>query len=542
VPLSLPAATVRSQRGRTDAHNQNVSGTAILHLYPRSEHSMVASASGVFGGGLARSLSQRAASRAGKGGAVIRRRTQCTLAPDSRSASVEAPSRSIRGYEYGHAEGRAIEVMHRTDDLIDSMRACMVDNHGNVMGCCIKVMKDETKGYLKRTLDNLRSRAPDIARAVKLGGLFLTWYACNIAFNLYNKQVFNVFPYPLTCTAVHLGVSAAVGAALMAFNVIQRPKLSSKLLLLVAPLAALHAAGFALTNLSLSSVAVSFTHTIKALEPFFTVLLSVVILGYRPTPRIVLSLAPVVIGVILATVSELSFTWFGFLCALGSNLAFQSRNVISKSLLSNGEKIFSGSSLFQYITALSLVVVVPLSLMTEGVVLTPANVEAAGGGTVLRNLLLAALARCGDVLVSYAILSEVSPVTHSVGNCVKRVSVIACAVLFFRTPLTSTCMLGTAMALGGVLLYTLVLDSEKKRSSHHRVGCSSHPCLYPCWSCACTLRSALRHCLVCTEGRQPGCAAWNRARWSGSFGAASACGAKAPRCTPTRAVAREDVS
>lgn len=36
--------------------------------------------------------------------------------------------------------------------------------------------------------------------------------------------------------------------------------------------------------------------------------------------------------------------------------------------------------------------------------------------------------------VSYMILQRVSPVTHSVGNCVKRVVVIVSSVIIFRTP------------------------------------------------------------------------------------------------------------
>lgn len=38
--------------------------------------------------------------------------------------------------------------------------------------------------------------------------------------------------------------------------------------------------------------------------------------------------------------------------------------------------------------------------------------------------------------VSYMILQRVSPVTHSVGNCVKRVVVIVSSVVFFRTPVS----------------------------------------------------------------------------------------------------------
>lgn len=46
------------------------------------------------------------------------------------------------------------------------------------------------------------------------------------------------------------------------------------------------------------------------------------------------------------------------------------------------------------------------------------------------------------VQVSYMILQRVSPVTHSVGNCVKRVVVIVTSVLFFRTPVTAINAIG----------------------------------------------------------------------------------------------------
>jgi drug/metabolite transporter (DMT)-like permease len=45
------------------------------------------------------------------------------------------------------------------------------------------------------------------------------------------------------------------------------------------PLAAVHTLGNLFTNMSLGKVAVSFTHTIKAMEPFFSVILSAMFLG-----------------------------------------------------------------------------------------------------------------------------------------------------------------------------------------------------------------------------------------------------------------------
>ncbi len=40
-----------------------------------------------------------------------------------------------------------------------------------------------------------------------------------------------------------------------------------------------------------------------------------------------------------------------------------------------------------------------------------------------------------SVQVSYMILQRVSPVTHSIGNCLKRVIVIIASVIFFQNPM-----------------------------------------------------------------------------------------------------------
>ncbi|MFS7987023.1 putative sugar phosphate transporter domain-containing protein [Helianthus anomalus] len=67
---------------------------------------------------------------------------------------------------------------------------------------------------------------------------------------------------------------------------------------------------------SFAAVTVSFTHTIKALEPFFNVAASQFILGQSIPITLWLSLAPVVIGVSMASLTELSFNWLGFISAM----------------------------------------------------------------------------------------------------------------------------------------------------------------------------------------------------------------------------------
>mmetsp|Transcript_9931 Transcript_9931/g.29989 ORF Transcript_9931/g.29989 Transcript_9931/m.29989 type:complete len:343 (-) Transcript_9931:341-1369(-) len=236
---------------------------------------------------------------------------------------------------------------------------------------------------------------------------------------------------------------------------VPNPQLKSVFLL-----GGVHTLGNLLTNMSLGAVAVSFTHTIKAMEPFFSVVLSALFLGDVPSLAVLATLVPIVGGVALASMAEVSFNWLGFLTAMGSNLTFQSRNVLSKKLMlkKEGESV-DNLSMFGLITAASFLLLAPFSLALEGWPLAPAALEAAGMAdpwAVIRQAGVAGLCFHSYQQLSYMILSRVSPVTHSIGNCVKRVIVILAAVVFFSTPINAQSASGTAIALGGVFAYSQV--------------------------------------------------------------------------------------
>ncbi|CAO2163634.1 unnamed protein product [Urochloa humidicola] len=295
-------------------------------------------------------------------------------------------------------------------------------------------------------------------KTLQLGAFFGLWYLFNIYFNIYNKQVLKVFPYPINVTEVQFAVGSAVALFLWITGILKRPKISGAQLLAILPLAVVHTLGNVFTNMSLGKVAVSFTHTIKAMEPFFSVLLSAIFLGELPTLSVVLSLLPIVGGVALASLTEASFNWAGFWSAMASNVTFQSRNVLSKKLMvkKDNEESLDNINLFSIITVMSFFILAPVTFFTEGVKITPTFLQSAGLNVnqVLTRSLLAALCFHAYQQVSYMILAVVSPVTHSVGNCVKRVVVIVTSVLFFRTPVSPINSLGTAIALAGVFLYS----------------------------------------------------------------------------------------
>lgn len=313
------------------------------------------------------------------------------------------------------------------------------------------------------------------------------------------SQVLQALPFPYTMTAFQLGFGSLVIFFMWAARLHPAPKLSaaqvsqghglliiilsaklkafsllpgklnlvlSSQLARIAPLAAGHMLGTVFTNMSLGKVAVSFTHTVKASEPFFTVLLSAFFLGETPSLLVLGSLVPIVGGVALASLTEVSFNWVGFWSAMASNLLNQTRNVLSKRLLGGQqeEESMDDINLFSVITVLSFLMSCPLMLLAEGVKFSPAYLQSTGLNLpeLCVRAALAGLCFHGYQKISYMILARVSPVTHSVANCVKRVVVIVSSVLFFRTPISAVNALGTGAALGGVYLYSRLKKSKPK--------------------------------------------------------------------------------
>uniref|UniRef100_A0ACD5U6Y9 Uncharacterized protein n=2 Tax=Avena sativa TaxID=4498 RepID=A0ACD5U6Y9_AVESA len=309
-----------------------------------------------------------------------------------------------------------------------------------------------------------KPEAAAIPRTLQLGAMILVWYLLNIYFNIYNKLVLKAVPFPYTITTFQFASGSFFITLMWLLNLHPKPRLSLQQYATILPLAIIHVMGNAFTNMSLGKVAVSFTHTIKAMEPFFSVLLSALFLGQAPSLLVLGSLVPVVGGVVLASMTEVSFNWIGFWSAMASNVTNQSRNVFSKKLLADKEETLDDINLFSIMTVMSFLLSVPLMLYLEGIKFSPSYLQSTGVNLQELCLKAAIAGTCFHFYqqVSYSLLARISPVTHSVANSVKRVVVIVSSVLFFRTPISPINALGTAVALLGVFLYSQFKKAKPK--------------------------------------------------------------------------------
>ncbi|RWV84722.1 hypothetical protein GW17_00053544 [Ensete ventricosum] len=88
-----------------------------------------------------------------------------------------------------------------------------------------------------------------------------------------------------------------------------------------------------LGNVSLRYIPVSFMQTIKSFTPATTVILQWLVWGKVFEWRIWASLVPIVGGILLTSVTELSFDISGFCAALFGCLATSTKTILAESLL-----------------------------------------------------------------------------------------------------------------------------------------------------------------------------------------------------------------
>ncbi|CAJ2648112.1 triose phosphate/phosphate translocator, chloroplastic-like [Trifolium pratense] len=304
--------------------------------------------------------------------------------------------------------------------------------------------------------------------ALVTGFFFFMWYFLNVIFNILNKKVYNYFPYPYFVSVVHLLVGVVYCLISWGVGLPKRAPMNKELLLLLTPVAFCHALGHVMSNVSFAAVAVSFTHTIKALEPFFNASASQFVLGQHIPLSLWLSLTPVVLGVSMASLTELSFNWTGFISAMISNIAFTYRSLYSKKAMTG----MDSTNVYAYISVIALAFCIPPAILIEG----PQLMEFGFKNAIAKVGLIKFLSDLFWIGMFYHLynqlatntLERVAPLTHAVGNVLKRVFVIGFSIVVFGNTISTQTGIGTAIAIAGVAVYSLIkanMEEQKRKAA-----------------------------------------------------------------------------
>ncbi|XP_034947805.1 solute carrier family 35 member E1 homolog [Chelonus insularis] len=301
--------------------------------------------------------------------------------------------------------------------------------------------------------------------------LFILWYVISSSNNVVGKTLLSEFPYPLTVTMVQLTSITVLSGPF--FNLWGVRKSASEIswsyyFKLIVPLALGKFLANVFSHVSIWKVPVSYAHTVKATMPLFTVILSRIILREKQTNKVYFSLVPIVCGVAIATLTELSFNFIGLISALASTLACSLQNIYSKKVLYD-TGIHHLRLLF-ILGRLALFMFLPVwavydlkSLITEWVTTDTISYK------VLGLLFLDGTLNWCQNIVAFSVMSIVSPLTFSVANASKRIFVIAVTLFILGNPVTWLNMFGMFLAIFGVFCYNKAKYDQRQAQKNQTI-------------------------------------------------------------------------
>lgn len=307
----------------------------------------------------------------------------------------------------------------------------------------------------------------------KLSIYLAVWYLGNIYYNIYNKKA---------CIALgknihgHSNAHWALSAAQLFVGVLfviplwltgarKAPSMTMDNWKELSPVGLWASLAHAFSVLALGAGAVSFGQIVKAAEPVFAAATNAVLLKDIDHPMVYAALIPIIGGVGLASLKELSFTWTALIAASLANQAAALKNVVSKGVMGKAwAKALGPSNTYAVVNILALVCTLPLVAIFDLKDFGAVYQQIVKAGTVddaIKYSLLSGLTFYLYNEASFLALSRLSPVTHSVANTLKRVVIIVASCIVFKTPMSLLGGIGSGIAVAGTLLYSLA----KKRYS-----------------------------------------------------------------------------
>ncbi|XP_022885853.1 UDP-galactose transporter 1-like [Olea europaea var. sylvestris] len=283
----------------------------------------------------------------------------------------------------------------------------------------------------------------------------LQWWGFNVTVIIVNKWIFQKidFKYPLSVSCIHF-ICSAIGAYLVIKVLKLKPLIPvdpEDRWRRIFPMSFVFCINIVLGNVSLRYIPVSFMQTIKSFTPATTVILQWLVWRKYFEWQIWASLVPIVGGILLTSITELSFNMFGFCAALFGCLATSTKTILAESLL-HGYKFDSINTVYYMAPFATMILAVPALLLEGSGVMEWIQTCPSLFSSLIIIFGSGVLAFCLNFSIFYVIHSTTA-VTFNVAGNLKVAVAVTCSWLIFRNPISAMNAIGCGITLCGCTFY-----------------------------------------------------------------------------------------
>ncbi|EXA42148.1 hypothetical protein FOQG_02438 [Fusarium oxysporum f. sp. raphani 54005] len=286
----------------------------------------------------------------------------------------------------------------------------------------------------------------------------ITWIFFSNTTILFNKWLIDTagFRYPIILTTWHL-VFATIATQLLARTTTlldsrhSLPITRRLYIRTILPIGVLYSASLVFSNIVYLYLSVAFIQMLKSTGPVCTLVASWVWGVAQPDSKTFGNIMLIVAGVAISSFGEIEFSWWGFIFQMCGTIAEAVRVVMIQVMLSaEGLRMDPLVGLYYYAPVCTLMNMVVV-LFSEGPRFKWEDAAQAGYGVLLANACLAFFLN----VISVFLIGKTSGLVMTLSGILKSILLVAASVVLWGTHISLTQTLGYAVALMGLVLYSI---------------------------------------------------------------------------------------
>jgi len=280
------------------------------------------------------------------------------------------------------------------------------------------------------------------------------YFVLNLSLTLLNKSILQQLSTPWLLTVMHSTATFIGCSVLVVTGRLELSKLDNRQMLVMVAFSMLFTLNIAISNVSLAMVSVPFHQIMRASCPAVTLLIYRTIFSRTYATQTYLSIIPLILGVAIATMGEMTVTPLGFiLTALGVLLA-ATKTVVTNQLMTGSYKLPAMELLFRLTPLAAIQCLGYAAISGEFSKIGPA----VSSGDVTFGFLAIVVVNAAMAFflntVSFQTNKLAGALTMTVAANVKQCITILLGIVLFNVQVTLVNAVGMLIAISGAAWYS----------------------------------------------------------------------------------------